>query len=109
MPPLANQDISAIALGTAPVGECVALSRARRVARVQTRTSHAMVLSGCLILIFALQVYGQAYLAEPGSYFDDVSHLMNGMVLRDYLTTALGQDPMAFAEAYTQATPRLPR
>ena len=66
-----------------------------------------MVLSGCLILILAVQVYSQAYLTEPGGYFDDVSHLMNGMVLRDYLTTALGQDPMAFAESYYSSYPKI--
>jgi hypothetical protein len=106
MPPLANPDISAVPLVAAP-GECVAVSRSRRVARVQSRASHAMVLSGCLVLILAVQVYSRAYLAEPGSYSDDVSHLMNGLVLRDYLTTGLGHDPMAFAEGYYASYPKI--
>jgi len=99
MPPLANPDISVIPLGGAP-DECVPVSRVRTTARVQSRASHAMVLSGCLVLVLAMQVYSGAYLVEPGSYSDDVAHLMNGMVLRDYLTSALGHDPMAFAQGY---------
>jgi hypothetical protein len=66
-----------------------------------------MVLSGCLVLVLAMQVYSGAYLVEPGSYSDDVAHLMNGMVLRDYLTSALGHDPMAFAQGYYASYPKI--
>ena len=106
MPRVANPDISVIPLGAAS-SECAPVSRVRTAARVQSRASHAMVLSGCLVLVLAVQVYGGAYLVEPGRYSDDVSHLMNGLVLRDYLTSALGQDPMAFAQGYYASYPKI--
>lgn len=58
-------------------------------------------------LILAIQWSVGAYRSEPGIYSDDAAHLMNGLLLRDYLVEGLGQHPIAFAEQYYQSYPKI--
>ena len=61
----------------------------------------------CLAVVLALQLWSGAYGIEIGTYSDDAAHFMNGMVIREYVTTALGHDPMAFAENYYLSYPKI--
>jgi hypothetical protein len=40
-------------------------------------------------------------------YSDEAAHFMNGLLIRDYLTQGLGNNPMHFAEQYYLSYPKL--
>jgi len=61
----------------------------------------------CLCTILILQIWNGAYQLEKGQYSDDASHFMNGMVLRDYLQSAIGENPIRFAESYYMHYPKI--
>ena len=58
-------------------------------------------------VVVLIQVGTGAYQAEAGRYSDDAAHFMNGMLVRDYLTTGLGQNPITFAENYYLSYPKI--
>jgi hypothetical protein len=60
-----------------------------------------------LVLVFAVQAWMGAAHAERGIYSDDAAHLMNGLLVRDYLLQAPGSDPVAFAEQYYINYPKI--
>jgi dolichyl-phosphate-mannose-protein mannosyltransferase len=59
-----------------------------------------------LTVIVAVQWSLGAYRVEAG-IFDDTSHLMQGLLVRDYLTEGLRQNPAAFAADYQKSYPNL--
>jgi hypothetical protein len=48
----------------------------------------------------ALQWIGNAYRAEPLVQGDEAAHVVTGLMVRDYVASGLGQNPMRFAENY---------
>jgi hypothetical protein len=54
-----------------------------------------------------VQSWMGALRVEHGLYSDDAAHFMNGMLIRDYLTQAIGSDPMRFAEQYYLHYPKI--
>lgn len=64
----------------------------------------AALLLGCA---FAVQFAVGAYRASLGSYSDEPAHFLNALVLRDYLTTAIGTDPVAFARDFYFHYPKI--
>jgi hypothetical protein len=67
----------------------------------------ALIFAACFVVVLGLQLWTGAYRVERGVYSDDASHFMNGLVIRDYLTTAPGQNPVAFAESYYLSYPKI--
>ncbi len=64
----------------------------------------AVVLFG---VVLACQYLGGAYASERGLHSDEAAHLLNGLLLRDYLREGLGQDPMAFAQTFYAHYPKI--
>src|SRR5262249_39624031 len=54
-----------------------------------------------------IQISVGAYHGERGNYSDEAAHFMNGLLLRDYITDGLGQNPLAFAEQYYLSYPKI--
>jgi len=67
----------------------------------------ALIFAACFVVVLGIQLWTGAYRVERGVYSDDASHFMNGLVIRDYLTTALGQNPVTFAEDYYLSYPKI--
>jgi hypothetical protein len=63
----------------------------------------ALLLAAALVL----QVFAGAYRTETGNYSDESAHFMNGLVLRDYLTSGLTQNPLTFAKDYYLHYPKI--
>ena len=59
------------------------------------------------VSVFLLQLAGGAYDVERGSYSDEAAHFLNGVLLRDYLTSGMGESPLAFAEEYYLSYPKI--
>ena len=57
--------------------------------------------------MIALQVSTGAYHVERGVYSDDAAHFMNGLVIRDYITSGLGHNPISFVESYYLSYPKV--
>jgi hypothetical protein len=76
-------------------------------ARLAVWARTVVIFTFCLIAVIGLQRWTGAYGAEAGRYSDDAAHFMNGMVIRDYLTTGLGQNPVTFAENYYLSYPKI--
>jgi len=80
-----------------PKDALLPLSRAERLATF-----------GVLFLgVLLVQSWMGALQVERGLYSDDAAHFMNGLLIRDYLTHALGSDPMRFAEQYYLHYPKI--
>lgn len=64
-----------------------------------------------LIVTFTLQLRSGAYRAELAHYSDEASHLMNGLLLRDYIRDSVHQaaalDPVEYAKAYYLNYPKI--
>ena len=60
-----------------------------------------------VVTVLVIQVLVGAYESERGLHSDEAAHLLNGMLLRDYLREGLGQDPVAFAREYYQRYPKI--
>src|SRR5262245_43097340 len=67
----------------------------------------ALAFAAWFTVVVLIQVWTGAYRAEAGRYSDDAAHFMNGMLVRDYVQTGLGQDPIAFAENYYLNYPKI--
>ena len=68
---------------------------------------YAIVLSALLFASLATQLAVGAYRGEFGNYPDEAAHFMNALVLRDYLTTGIGENPLRFAETYYLNYPKI--
>jgi hypothetical protein len=66
-----------------------------------------LVVTALLCATLVIQLQAGAYQGERASYSDEAGHFMNGLVLRDYLKDALGQNPIAFAEQYYVSYPKI--
>jgi hypothetical protein len=64
----------------------------------------AALLLGCA---FAIQFAVGAYRVGLGSYSDEPAHFLNALVLRDYLTTAFGTNPIDFARDFYFSYPKI--
>jgi hypothetical protein len=62
---------------------------------------------GLLLLTFVVQCYWGAYRSEFARHPDEAAHFITGLMVFDYLTTALGSNPMAFAEEYYVRYPKV--
>lgn len=60
-----------------------------------------------LAAIVALQLYVGAFRGEQRVYTDNAAHFMNGLLIRDYVSEALGRNPIAFAREYYVSYPKI--
>lgn len=60
-----------------------------------------------LALTILLQNLGGAYRSEFGGHPDEPAHCVTGLMVRDYIATALGKHPLAFAEDYYDHYPKV--
>jgi hypothetical protein len=60
-----------------------------------------------LALVVGIQVSVGALRSERGLYSDEAAHLMNGLVIRDYVRDGFGQNPLIFARDYYQHYPKI--
>lgn len=58
-------------------------------------------------IVVGLQFLLGAYSGERGGYPDEAPHVLNGVLLRDYVLTGLGASPMAFAREYYVHYPKI--
>ena len=69
------------------------------------------MLAGIFVFILGvelvLQIASGVYHTERGHYPDEASHFTNGLLIRDYLRTGLGQSPLRFAEDYYLRFPKV--
>jgi hypothetical protein len=82
---------------------------ARNPKRQAPRTSHGTRLfaSMAFYLVFALFVQWHAHAPSAGfgTFPDEPSHYVGGLLIRDYAVSGLPQTPLAFAENYRQNLP----
>jgi len=85
------------------------LPTVRRGVRSQSQVvaQATMAFAAWFTIVVLIQVWTGAYRAECGRYSDDAAHFMNGMLVRDYVRTGLGQNPIAFAENYYLSYPKI--
>jgi hypothetical protein len=60
-----------------------------------------------LAILVATQWAVGAYRGEQGIYSDDAAHFMNGLLVRDYVSEGLGQNPIEFAKQYYASYPKI--
>lgn len=60
-----------------------------------------------VLLSLAIQVFAGAYHRELATHPDEAAHFVSGVAAFDYLTRALGQNPVAFAETYYVHFPKV--
>jgi hypothetical protein len=70
-------------------------------------TAPSVMLLLMLALVVGIQVSVGALRSERGLYSDEAAHLMNGLVIRDYVRDGLGQNPLTFARDYYQHYPKI--
>ncbi len=71
------------------------------------RRTQVWVACALLAAVVAIQLAIGAYGAELGNESDEAAHFMNGLLVRDYLRTGLGTNPMRFAESYYISYPKI--
>ncbi len=54
-----------------------------------------------------LQISSGVYHAERGVYADEAVHFTNGVLIRDYVRTGIGQSPLRFAEEFYLSFPKI--
>lgn len=60
-----------------------------------------------LVMELWIQAASGVYRAERGSYADEAVHFTNGILIRDYVRTGIGQSPVQFAEAFYVSFPKI--
>lgn len=78
-----------------------------RPGRLRWPPGPAAIAVALFVLVLAIQALSGAFQSERGLYSDEAAHLLNGMLLRDYLREGLGQNPFAFAHAYYAQYPKI--
>jgi hypothetical protein len=58
-------------------------------------------------LVIAIQVASGAYSAEPGGNADEPSHVLGGLMVRDYIASGLSASPVAYAREYYSHYPKI--
>ena len=81
---------------------------AKQTSQPSSRLLSALVV-GLLVMLatLALQVRFGFYSSDLGADPDEPAHAVTSLMVRDYLTTALGQNPLRFAEAYYARYPKV--
>ena len=90
--------------------QVIAVVAERSAAVVGKRSSQArecLIFSVLLCGVVLIQLAMGAYRTERGHYSDEAAHFMNGLLVRDYLTQGLGQNPVTFAEQYYLHYPKV--
>jgi len=72
--------------------------------RISTGVSVFFIL---MALTLVLQFNSGAYQSEFGGHADEASHVLGGMMLRDYLFHGIGQSPVDFAKSYYEHYPKI--
>ncbi|HSR09746.1 MAG TPA: hypothetical protein VLM42_21625 [Bryobacteraceae bacterium] len=60
-----------------------------------------------LAVAVLLQLASGVYRTERGHYPDEAAHFTNGLLIREYVRTGLGQSPLHFAEEYYLSFPKV--
>jgi hypothetical protein len=60
-----------------------------------------------VVIVFGLQAASGAYTSELANHPDEAAHFVTGVMVHDYLTTALGSNPMDFATTYYARYPKV--
>ena len=60
-----------------------------------------------LAVVLGLQTWHGAYRCDLGGDPDEAAHAVTSLMVRDYLTQGLGQNPMRFAETYYARFPKV--
>jgi hypothetical protein len=68
---------------------------------------HGVIAALLFVAVIGLQVLVGAYRSERGLYSDEAAHMMNGLVLRDYVYSGFASDPLTFARDYYQHYPKI--
>ncbi len=58
-------------------------------------------------IVLAMQYVSGGYQSERGLHSDEAAHLLNGVLLRDYLRDGLGQNPLEFARTFYSHYPKI--
>jgi Tfp pilus assembly protein PilX len=72
-----------------------------------SRAQRLATFAGLFLAVVLVQSWMGALQVERGLHSDDAAHFMNGLLIRDYLTHAMGSDPMRFAEQYYLHYPKI--
>lgn len=80
-----------------------------RIARVDVA---AVRYAGWLPILLFLAVFGTqlatgGYRADRAGYSDEASHILNGLLVRDYLLQGLGENPLTFGQNYYLHYPKI--
>ena len=62
---------------------------------------------GFLVIVVGLQIGHGAYRCDLGGDPDEAAHAVTSLMVRDYMTQGLGQNPMRYAEAYYARFPKV--
>src|SRR5689334_16872386 len=67
-----------------------------------------ILLCSCAIIasVALIQFCYQAYQSDLAAYPDEAAHFVTGVAVLDYVTTALGSNPVSFAESYYAHYPK---
>ncbi|HKW01548.1 MAG TPA: glycosyltransferase family 39 protein [Vicinamibacterales bacterium] len=76
--------------------------RSRRDLRLNA-AAFGLLLALTLVLQLSVGTYG----TERGHFSDEAGHFMNGLLIRDYLTEGLGENPIEFAQEYYLNYPKI--
>lgn len=58
-------------------------------------------------VVLTMQYVSGGYRSERGLHSDEAAHLLNGVLLRDYLRDGIGQNPMEFARTFYSHYPKI--
>jgi hypothetical protein len=77
--------------------------------RIQARTPVLCCIAFVLFFStsFVLQEFAHAYRTEIGAEFDDASHYVTGLMVRDYIAQGFPSTPTAFAQNYYAHYPKV--
>ncbi len=65
------------------------------------------ILAGFFTLTLLTQIAVGAYRAERGAFSDEAVHFLNGLLVKQYLTHGLGQNPITFAAHFYDSYPKV--
>lgn len=67
------------------------------------------MLAACALFaaVIAIQLATGAFQSELGNDSDEAAHFMNALLVRDYLWTGIGENPIRFAERYYLSYPKI--
>jgi hypothetical protein len=75
--------------------------------RLHRRARYSIAFLLFFLITLALQHAAHAYRAEIGAEFDDASHYVTGLMVRDYIAQGLPANPVIFAQNYYAHYPKV--